>query len=335
MRNIIYRILGESSFDKGILAADESSPTIQKRFDSVGVDSTPSTRHKYRHALFSTDKLEDYIGGVILFDETIRNEETIAPLKEKGICLGIKVDKGAKPYDEIGGMLTEGLDGLAERLREYRSLGAEFAKWRAVIAIDDTDACIIANAWTLARYAKRCQDEGIVPIVEPEVIMDGCPHHIVHAQNCTNKVLHHVFDAMYYEHVELESMILKPNMVLHGSHSGPLPQTIDTARNLTDSEIVANYTLECFYRCVPSAVPMIAFLSGGQPDGEAVTNLNAMNRPVNAPWPLSFSFGRELQQNSLKLWAEGEIELAKEALLARALECSRATQGDLYEFSGV
>jgi fructose-bisphosphate aldolase class I len=329
MRNVIYRIQGEESRNKGILAADESTPTIEKRLASVGVDSTEGSRHSYRYNLFSTKGLEDYIGGVILFDETIRNKRTIEPLLEKNICIGIKVDKGAKPYDEIGGMLTEGLDGLTERLREYRDLGAEFAKWRAVIAVDDTDACIIANAWTLARYAKRCQDEGIVPIVEPEVIMDSCPHHIAHAQICTNKVLHHVFDAMYYEHVELESMILKPNMVLHGSYNnGPLPQTFDTMRTLTDSEIVANYTLECFYRCVPTAVPMVAFLSGGQPDGEAVENLNQINKH-SLPWYATFSFGRELQQNSLKLWANGQLEDAKQALLSRARECSQASAGDL------
>ena len=328
MRNVIYRIQGEESCNKGILAADESSPTIEKRFAAVGVDSTEGSRHSYRYNLFSTDGLEDYIGGVILFDETIRNERTIEPLLEKGICIGIKVDKGAKPYDEIGGMLTEGLDGLTERLREYKNLGAEFAKWRAVIAVDDTDACIIANAWTLARYAKRCQDEGLVPIVEPEVTMDGI-HHIYHAQSCTNKVLHHVFDAMYYEHVELESMILKPNMVLHGyDNNGPLPQTFDTARNLTDSEIIANNTLECFKRCVPAAVPMIAFLSGGQADGVAVKNLNQINKQ-SSPWYATFSFGRELQQNSLALWANGQLNDAKQALLSRAKECSQASSGSL------
>ena len=331
MRNVIYRIQGEQARNKGILAADESAPTIEKRFTSVGVDSTEGSRHSYRCNLFSTERLENYIGGVILFDETIRNKRTIEPLLEKGICIGIKVDKGAKPYDEIGGTLTEGLDGLTERLREYRNLGAEFAKWRAVIAVDDTDACIIANAWTLARYAKRCQDEGIVPIVEPEVIMDNCPHHIAHAQKCTNKVLHHVFDAMYYENVELESMILKPNMILQGSfNTNPLPQSYKSAgRILPDHEIITNYTLECFYRCVPSAVPMIAFLSGGQPDGKAVKNLNAINQIKNLPWYATFSFGRELQQNSLKLWANGQLDDAKQALLSRAKECSQASGGNL------
>jgi len=335
MRNVIYRIQGEvpDYVDhikgyKGILAADESAPTIEKRLASVGVDSTEGSRHSYRYNLFSTKGLENYIGGVILFDETIRSERTIKPLLEKGICIGIKVDKGAKPYDEIGGMLTEGLDGLTERLREYRNLGAEFAKWRAVIAVDDTDACIIANAWTLARYAKRCQDEGIVPIVEPEVLMNGA-HHIVDSMLFTEKVLHHVFDAMYYERVELEAMILKPNMILNGYESNsPLPQFHDTARTLDDSEIVAHYTTDCFRRCVPAAVPMIAFLSGGQADGVAVKNLNQINKH-SFPWYATFSFGRELQQNSLKLWANGQLEDAKQTLLSRARECSQASAGDL------
>ena len=329
MQHILHTVSKIDVLGMGILAADESFPTIKKRFDSLGIDSTPGTRDSYRHTILSTEGLEEYISGVILFDETIRNEKTVASLKEKGICIGIKVDKGAKPYDEIGGLLTEGLDGLTERLREYKNLGAEFAKWRAVINVDDTDACIIANAWTLARYAKKCQDEGIVPIVEPEVIMDGL-HHICHAQNCTNKVLHHVFDAMYYEHVELESMILKPNMILHGyDNKAPLPQFYDSARTLTDSEIISYYTVECFKRCVPTAVPMIAFLSGGQPDGMAVQNLNAINKEEYLPWSTSFSFGRELQQNSLKLWSLGKIEEAKEALLKRAKECSRAVWGQL------
>jgi len=334
MQNTIHRILGGSAHNKGILAADESSPTIKKRFDSVGVDSTESTRHSYRHNLFSTESLEDYIGGAILFDETIRNKETVSPLKEKGICLGIKVDKGAKPYD-MTGLLTEGLDGLSDRLKEYSKLGAEFAKWRAVLTVTDSDACIIANAWTLARYAKRCQDEGIVPIVEPEVLMDGS-HHITQSQYFTNKVLHHVFDAMYYENVEIESIILKPNMVLHGYKSKmPLPQFCDSARTIIDEEIIAEYTVECFKRCVPAAVPVIAFLSGGQPDGEAAKNLSRMNFSFLTPWPLSFSFGRELQNDALKLWSEGELELSREALLKRATQCSMAAEGELHEFSSV
>ena len=314
---------------KGILAADESSPTIKKRFDSVGVESNLETRHSYRHTIFSTESLEKYISGVILFDETIRNEKTVSPLKEKGICLGIKVDKGAKPYD-MNGLLTEGLDGLSDRLKEYSKLGAEFAKWRAVLSVTDSDACVIANAWTLARYAKRCQDEGIVPIVEPEVLMDGS-HHITASYHFTNKVLHHVFDAMYYENVEIDSIILKPNMVLRGYKNNiPLPQFYDSARTLPDSEIVAHHTVECFKRHIPSAVPMIAFLSGGQPDGEATQNLNAINKTnKNLPWYVSFSFGRELQQNAIKEWANEQPEEAMTTLLSAAARCGKSTTGDL------
>ena len=309
---------------KGILAADESTPTIQKRFDSVGVDSTPSTRHNYRHTLFSADGLEDYISGVILYDETLRSivegEWTVAPLREKGIVLGIKVDRGAKPYTD-GGKLTEGLDGLTERLRYYKDLGAEFAKWRAVINVGDSGSCILANAWHLARYAKKCQLENMVPIVEPEVIMDGT-HTIDDSVLITERVLHHVFDAMFYEKVELEYMILKPSMILNGYDSGISNHQGETAES----------TIKSFRRTVPSAVPMIAFLSGGQADGAAVGNLNAINTysGISSPWYMSFSFGRELQQNALRLWAEGKREDAQDALLKRANQCSLATQGKVH-----
>ena len=196
MKNTIAKL---ASLDgRGILAADESNPTMGKRLESVKVNSSPENRHKYRRTIFSTEGLEQYINGIILFDETIRNYETISPLLDTDIVLGIKVDKGAKPYDNVGGKLTEGLDGLSERLEEYRKLGARFAKWRAIINIDDTDACIIANAWTLARYAKKCQLEGLVPIVEPEILMGG-DHGIDKSSLMTEKVLHHVFDALYYE----------------------------------------------------------------------------------------------------------------------------------------
>lgn len=315
MRNVISRIHGDFS-GKGILAADESSPTIKKRLESVGVDSTEESRHSYRYNLFSTEALENYIGGVILFDETIRNEKTIQPLIDKGICLGIKVDKGAKPYD-LNGLLTEGLDGLSTRLCEYKRLGAEFAKWRAVLNVEDTDACIIANAWTLARYARKCQDEGIVPIVEPEVLMNG-RHHITDSLKFTEKVLHHIFDAAYYESVELETMILKPNMILNGYDN-----------SIKTPAYVAELTVGCFKRTVPAAVPMIAFLSGGQPDGMAVANLNAINQSSNLPWYATFSFGRELQTNSLSLWADGKLDKAKDALLLRAGECCQATLGNI------
>ena len=309
-------------YGKGILAADESTPTIEKRLASVGIDSTPGTRHSYRHTLFSTDGLENYISGVILYDETLRHfmdgESAFTPLIDKGITLGIKVDKGAKPYSD-GGKLTEGLDGLTERLREYKDLGAEFAKWRAVINIGDSGSCILANAWHLARYAKKCQLENVVPIVEPEVIMDGT-HTIDDSIRITERVLHHVFDAMFYEKVKLEHMILKPNMILHGYNH---------AVSINNDE-VADMTVSSLRRAVPAAVPMIAFLSGGQIDGEAVKNLNAINQYCRPPWYMSFSFGRELQQNALKLWAEGKREDAQDALLKRANQCSLATQGELH-----
>jgi len=315
MQDIIEKL---SAYGKGILAVDESTPTIEKRFASVGVDSTGGTRHSYRHTLFNTDGLEEYISGVILYDETIRNLETIAPVLGK-IPLGIKVDRGAKPYTD-GGKLTEGLDGLTERLREYKDLGAEFAKWRAVINIGDSGSCILANAWHLARYAKKCQLENMVPIVEPEVIMDGT-HTIHDSIRITERVLHHVFDAMFYEKVELEYMILKPNMILHG---------YDHASSINSCE-VADITVSSLRRAVPAAVPMIAFLSGGQIDGMAVENLNAMNMPNGFhPWYMSFSFGRELQQNALRLWAEGKKEDAQDALLERANQCSLATQGKVH-----
>ena len=320
MQDIIEKL---SSHGKGILAADESTPTIGKRLGSVGIDSTPGTRHSYRHTLFSADNLDDYISGVILYDETIRHimegESTISPLVDKGITLGIKVDKGAMPYSK-GCKLTEGLDGLSERLRQYKDMGAEFAKWRAVINVNDGGSCILANAWNLARYAKKCQLENVVPIVEPEIIMDGS-HTISDSAEVTERVLHHVFDAMFYEKVKLEYIILKPNMILNGYSSG----------KENNAEQTAEVTIKSFKRLVPSAVPMIAFLSGGQDDGVATENLNAMNEMFQyLPWYLSFSFGRELQHGALRLWAGGEKEQARMALLDKAEHCSLATRGELY-----
>lgn len=321
MQDIINKI---ASGGKGILAADESTPTINKRFDSVGVECTPESRHDYRYSLFSSEGMENYISGVILFDETIKNEKTIRPLRDKGVCLGIKVDKGAKPYASFGtdDKLTEGMDGLDDRLREYKDLGAEFAKWRAVLNVGGSIGSIVANAYGLARYAKKCQLKGIVPIVEPEVLMEG-KHTIYETFQATQLVLQQVFEALRYETVVLEHMILKPNMVLAGYQN-------DTS--LPDE--VADMTLRCFSRSVPAAVPMIAFLSGGQPDGNAATNLNAMNSescPIYSPWYLSFSFGRELQQRALASWSAGYDLGAKEEFLRRAKECSLATWGELRE----
>ena len=324
MEEVIDKIFADS---KGILAADESTGTIEKRFKSVGMPCNEGLRNDYRHTLFSTPGLENFIGGVILYEETLRNEEAIAPLKEKDIVLGIKVDKGAQPYNKEGGKLTAGLDGLADRLREYKPLGAQFAKWRAVLSVNDTDNCILANAWTLARYAKQCQMEGIVPIVEPEVIMEG-DHSIYDSFEVSAKALHMLFDALYWEKVSLEHIILKPNMILSGYD----------APNREGMEEVAKATLNCFNRCVPAAVPAIAFLSGGQEDKEALDNLAQMNTEHYLPWALSFSFGRTLQGGALQRWSShlqrwsnsccSQVSGSPEDwLLYRAQQCSEAVQG--------
>jgi fructose-bisphosphate aldolase class I len=285
---------------KGILAADESDGTIKKRFDSIGIESTEENRRAYRDLLFTTDGVEDYISGVILFDETIRQsgvDGTPFPklLESKGIIPGIKVDKGAKPLanseDET---ITEGLDGLRERLEDYRGLGARFAKWRATYSITDhlpSDYCIWTNAHALARYAALCQEAGLVPIVEPEVLMDGT-HTIERAFSVTSRVLGAVYTELFDQKVRLEGTLLKPNMVLTGyeapDHASP--------------DDVAEWTLKCFYRHVPAAVPGIVFLSGGQSDEDATANLNAMNKRGPHPWQLSFSYGRALQAPALKAW---------------------------------
>jgi fructose-bisphosphate aldolase, class I len=285
---------------KGILAADESDGTIKKRFDSIGIESTEENRRAYRDLLFTTDGVEDYISGVILFDETIRQagvDGTPFPklLESKGIIPGIKVDKGAKPLanseDET---ITEGLDGLRERLEDYRGLGARFAKWRATYSITDhlpSDYCIWTNAHALARYAALCQEAGLVPIVEPEVLMDGT-HTIERAFSVTSRVLGAVYTELFDQKVRVEGTLLKPNMVLTGydasDHASP--------------DDVAEWTLKCFYRHVPAAVPGIVFLSGGQSDEDATANLNAMNKLGPHPWQLSFSYGRALQAPALKAW---------------------------------
>jgi fructose-bisphosphate aldolase class I len=285
---------------KGILAADESDGTIKKRFDSIGIESTEETRRAYRDLLFTTEGVEDYISGVILFDETIRQsgaDGTPFPklLESKGIVPGIKVDKGAKPLANAEGeTITEGLDGLRGRLEEYRELGARFAKWRATYSITDhlpSDYCIWTNAHALARYAALCQEAGLVPIVEPEVLMDGT-HTIERAFSVTSRVLGAVYTELFDQKVRLEGTLLKPNMVLSGydasDHASP--------------DDVAEWTLKCFHRHVPAAVPGIVFLSGGQSDEDATANLNAMNKRSPHPWQLSFSYGRALQAPALKAW---------------------------------
>ena len=314
---------------RGILAADESNGTIAKRLGSVNKESTLESRHSYRHTIFSTPDLKKSIGGVILFDETIRNEETIAPLIENDIVLGIKVDKGAKPYlsGAIKGLpetLTEGLDGLDLRLEEYVKLGAKFAKWRAVILHNNSSKGILSNCWTLARYAKKCQSQGVVPIVEPEVLMNG-KHSIEESYNTTRQALHILFDALYYEEVELEKIILKPNMIVSGYD----------AKTRACAESVAKITVKCFKNEVPAAVRAIAFLSGGQKDEEAIENLRYINEldnlstetDYNKPWHLSFSFGRAMQSGALQLWSEGLLKEAQNWVYERGERCQLAVRG--------
>jgi fructose-bisphosphate aldolase, class I len=303
---------------KGILAADESGGTIEKRFASIGVESTEENRRSYRDFLFTTEGAADYISGVILFDETIRQSSADATpfpakLNEQGIIPGIKVDKGAKPLANAPGeMVTEGLDGLRERLDEYRGLGARFTKWRAVITIGDdipSEYCVWTNAHALARFAALSQEAGLVPIVEPEVLMDGT-HTIDRSFDVTSRTLHAVFTELRDQRVHFEGMLLKPNMVLSGYE----------CPNQASVEHVAAETIKCFRRHVPAAVPGIVFLSGGQSDESASAHLNAMNASGPHPWELSFSYGRALQAPALKAWG-GEAEnvaAAQAAYLHRA-----------------
>ena len=315
---------------RGILAADESLPTIKKRFDSINVESTEETRRAYRHMLLSTPGLGEYISGVILFEETLGQEDEHGkPLPEiawqQGIVPGIKVDKGKGPLPGApGDFITYGLDGLAERLHAYKLLGARFAKWREVYAIspaNPTPLGLSANAEMLARYAAVCQEEGVVPIVEPEVLMDG-DHDIDRCAEVTEQVLHSVFHALHQHGVKLEYILLKPNMVLPGKDCRRAP-----------ADEVAEATLAVLRRTVPAAVPSINFLSGGQGPEEATENLNALNqRRDQAPWQLSISYGRALQQPALKIWAgkPENVKAAQQALLERARLNSLARQG-LYQ----
>jgi len=291
---------------KGLLAADESSGTIKKRFDAIGVASTEDNRRDYREMLFrTTDAMKNNISGVILYDETIRqNAKDGTPLvkliEAAGSIPGIKVDAGAKALVGCPGeTVTEGLDGLRERLVEYHKLGARFAKWRAVIDIAKdipTYTAISVNAHALARYAALCQENGIVPIVEPEVLMDG-DHDIDRCAEVTEWILKETFQQLYHQRVALEGMILKPNMAIAGKKS---------AKQAGVQE-VADRTVEVLKRCVPAAVPGIAFLSGGQSDEDATAHLNAMNASHDLPWPLTFSYGRALQAAPQKAWG-GKVE---------------------------
>jgi len=316
---------------KGILAADESSGTIEKRLKSINVPSTEENRRMYREILFTTKGAGEFISGVILFDETIRQKTRegrtfVEALEQQQIIPGIKVDKGAKamatfPKEKI----TEGLDGLRERLAEYRELGARFAKWRAVIAIGDgipTQTCIDANADALARYAALCQEGDLVPIVEPEVLMDGT-HTIQRYFEVTEATLRSVFNALAEHRVLLEGMLLKPNMVLSGKEC---PQQASV-------EEVAEATVRCMKRVVPAAVPGLVFLSGGQTDQQATEHLNAMNQLPDLPWQLSFSYGRALQAPVLKAWKgdSANVSAAQQAFHHRAMCNSKARFGKYTE----
>lgn len=321
---------------KGLLAMDESVGTCDKRLASVGVEPTREARHAYREMLATTLGLGQYISGAILFEETLHQTTQdgtplVRVLRAAGIMPGIKVDKGTvdlagHPSERV----TEGLDGLRERLQGHAAAGARFAKWRAVIGIGQglpSAACIAANAHVLARYAALCQEAGLVPIVEPEVLMEG-DHNLARCQAVTGEVLHSVFNALHHQGVVLEAMLLKPNMVLPG---------LDCAVQATVDE-VAQATLECLLRAVPAAVAGIAFLSGGQSSELATARLNAMHlhwgssRAPALPWPLTFSFARALQQPALQLWAQNPQNTAgaQQALLHRA-RCNSAAQRGIYQ----
>ncbi|ODT74420.1 MAG: fructose-bisphosphate aldolase [Nitrosomonadales bacterium SCN 54-20] len=297
--------------EKGILAADESNPTIKKRFASIGVESTEENRRRYRELLFTAEGIERHISGVILYDETIRQSSKQGVpfpqvLSGRGIIPGIKVDKGAKPLAlQPGNKITEGLDGLRDRLVEYKQLGAKFAKWRAVMEIDEhalpSVYAIRANCHALARYAALCQEAGLVPIVEPEVLMDGA-HDIGRCESITSAMLETLFEELDAHGVVFEGALLKPNMVIPGKKCALQ----------VSSQQVAEATIRCLRRYVPAAVPGIVFLSGGQSPEEATDNLNAMNAMRgNCPWQLSFSYGRALQEPVLAAWKGEEKNVAE------------------------
>lgn len=317
--------------DKGILAMDESTATCNVRFAKLGIPQTEEARREWRQLILTTPRIGEAISGVILHDETLRQYTTdgttfVKTITEAGIIPGIKVDTGAKDMaGRRGERITEGLDGLRDRLDEYSKLGARFAKWRAVIAIGDqmpTEACIEANAHALARYAALCQEAGLVPIVEPEVLMDGA-HTQARNREVTEKLLHAVFQQLYTQRVAVGSLILKPNMVLPGL-ACPIQAEV---------EAVAEETIACFLRSVPAAVPGIAFLSGGQSGQLASARLNAMNVrfKLDSPWALSFSFARAIQQPALDIWAgrADSVVAAQKALYHRAA-CNRAARRGEY-----
>ena len=312
---------------RGILAADESTSTIKKRFDSIGVESTEESRRAYRELLFTTEGAEEFISGVILYDETIRQSSldgTPFPklLASKGVVPRIKVGEGAKPLALADGeTITEGLDGLRERLAEYRGLGARFAKWRATYSIaadKPSEYCVWTNAHALARYAALCQEAGLVPIVEPEVLMDG-EHTIEQSAKASGRALQAVYVELHDQRVDYRGTLLKANMVLSG-YDAPKRASV---------EEVAEASLEVYYRHVPAAVPGIVFLSGGQSDEDATAHLNAMNKRGPHPWQLSFSYGRALQAPALKAWGgkPGNVRAAQQAYYRRAKFNSAARTG--------
>ena len=317
---------------KGILAIDESSGTIAKRLASVNLESSEENRRAYRDMLLTTQGLGDHISGAILYDETIRQSALdgtpfVDVMKAAGVMPGIKVDTGAHPLaGHPGEKITEGLDGLRGRLEEYRSLGAMFAKWRAVITIGEnipTSACVDANAHALARYAALCQEAGIVPMVEPEVLMDG-DHSIDTCYEVTEATLRSVFNQLYEQNVLLEGTILKASMVISGSE----------ASDRAGVQEVAESTIECLLNAVPASLAGVVFLSGGQSDTEATAHLDAMNRIGGLPWPLSFSYGRALQAPSLSIWGANPAENvgdAQKALAHRARMNGLAAMGQYEE----
>jgi fructose-bisphosphate aldolase class I len=312
---------------RGILAADERTATLTKRFDAVGIPSTPETRHAYREMLFGAEGIGDSLSGVILFDETIcQSTANGVPFPEhlaaQGVLSGIKVDGGAHPLAGFPGeTVTEGLDGLRQRLGEYRTLGARFAKWRAVIAVAaelPTTACVLANAHALARYAALCQEAGLIPIVEPEVLMDG-NHTLERCLAATESMLRALFSSLATQRVELEAMVLNPNMVVPGKASATQATTAT----------IAEATVACLRHTVPAAVPGIAFLSGGQRPIEATQRLDAINRLGPHPWRITFSFARALQEDALSLWRgqEANVDAARHAFLRRAVCNAAASRG--------
>ena len=313
---------------KGIIAIDESNATIAKRFDGVGIPNSEENRRAYRELLLTTPKLNEYISGAILFDETIRQSTKAGVpftkvMTDAGIVPGIKVDRGTVPLAGFPGeLVTEGLDGLRARLEEYYKLGARFAKWRAVINIGEdipSGSCIEANSHALARYAALCQEAGLVPMVEPEVLMDG-RHDIETCYEVTEVTLRSLFDALYQQNVALEGTILKASMVLPGKDSGEGASV----------EEVAESTLMCLKSAVPAILPGIVFLSGGQSDEDATAHLDAMNRMGPNPWPLTFSYGRAMQSAALKLWSQdlvGNVAKAQATVHARAKDNGMAALG--------